>query len=72
MLLGERLQAIRLKSSFLLRSTHPPLEAVRNRRVQAVRRLGKRVVIELLHFPPLPYAALSSELAKLPSLGPLV
>ncbi len=44
---GHRLQSVELKSPFLLRSVDPPLSAVRGQRVLGLRRLGKRIVIEL-------------------------
>ena len=46
-LLGRRLERIRLASAFLLRSVDPPLSAVEGRRVVGLRRLGKRIVLEL-------------------------
>ena len=44
---GTRLLRIRLNSPFLLRTVTPPLAAVEGRRVESVRRLGKRVVLAL-------------------------
>jgi len=41
------LLGVRLRSPFLLRSVEPPLERVKDRRVRGIRRLGKRIVIEL-------------------------
>ncbi len=41
------LERVRLKSPFLLRSVEPPISTVHGRRVQGIRRLGKRIVIEL-------------------------
>ncbi len=46
-LAGARLEAIRLRSPFVLRSVDPPLAAVAGRTVRDVRRLGKRIVIAL-------------------------
>ena len=46
-ILGERLERVRLASSFVLRSVDPPLAAVNGRRVVGLRRLGKRIVIAL-------------------------
>ncbi len=46
-IVGERLEHIRIKSPFLLRSADPPLSAVEGRTVQDVRRLGKRIVWDL-------------------------
>jgi formamidopyrimidine-DNA glycosylase len=42
---GEPLQGIRLGNPFLLRTVEPPLAAFTGRRVAAVSRLGKRVVL---------------------------
>jgi formamidopyrimidine-DNA glycosylase len=44
---GERLLGVRLKNPFLLRTFDPPLDAVRGGTVEAVSRLGKRVVLEV-------------------------
>ncbi|HSL22375.1 MAG TPA: DNA-formamidopyrimidine glycosylase family protein [Vicinamibacterales bacterium] len=44
---GEPLEAARIASPFVLRSVDPPLDAAVGRRVAGVRRLGKRVVLEL-------------------------
>jgi formamidopyrimidine-DNA glycosylase len=44
---GRELLRIRITSPFLLRSVSPPAEAAAGRRVTAVRRLGKRIVIGL-------------------------
>jgi len=41
------LERVRLKSPFLLRSVAPPIAAVNGKAVRGVRRLGKRIVIEL-------------------------
>ena len=41
---GARLEDVRLKSPFLLRSVDPPISALKGRRVAEVRRLGKRIV----------------------------
>jgi len=43
---GQRVARVRLASPFLLRSIDPPLSAVEGRRVVALGRLGKRVVLE--------------------------
>jgi formamidopyrimidine-DNA glycosylase len=43
--LGQVLQRVRLISPFLLRSVEPPLAAVEDRPVTALRRLGKRIVL---------------------------
>ena len=44
---GHELTRARLLRPFVLRSVTPPLDAAHGRRVQAVRRLGKRIVIAL-------------------------
>ncbi len=44
---GHRLEGIRLGSPFVLRSVRPSVEEVSGREVTRVRRLGKRVVLEL-------------------------
>ena len=44
---GRRLEEIRLTSPFVLRTALPPIAAAQGRRVAGVRRLGKRIVIEL-------------------------
>ncbi len=44
---GAPLVRVRLGNPFLLRSADPPLGEVEGRRVVAVRRLGKRIVLEL-------------------------
>ena len=38
---------VRLKSPFLVRSVRPSLSAAEGRRVEGLRRLGKRIVWEL-------------------------
>ncbi|WP_242355485.1 MULTISPECIES: Fpg/Nei family DNA glycosylase [unclassified Anaeromyxobacter] len=44
---GKPLLGVRLGSPFVLRSVDPPLEEARGKRVEAVRRVGKRVVLAL-------------------------
>jgi formamidopyrimidine-DNA glycosylase len=44
---GRRLQAIRLASPFVLRSVDPPIRAAEGRMVAGLRRIGKRIVLEL-------------------------
>ena len=44
---GEVLQVVRLASPFLLRTVEPPLAEAQGRRVLAVRRIGKRIVLAL-------------------------
>jgi formamidopyrimidine-DNA glycosylase len=46
-IVGREIRGIRLASPFLLRSVAPPLDAVHGRRVLALHRLGKRIVIEV-------------------------
>jgi len=45
-IVGQRVTAARLASPFLLRSVDPPLSAIEGHRVDGLRRLGKRVVVE--------------------------
>jgi len=42
-----RLDAVRIKSPFLLRSVDPPLSEAAGRKVEGLRRIGKRIVLEL-------------------------
>ncbi len=44
---GARLEKIRLASPFVLRTAVPPISEANGKRVLGVRRLGKRLVIEL-------------------------
>ena len=44
---GQRLQAVKLTSPFVLRSYDPPLDATFGKTVHGVRRIGKRIVLEL-------------------------
>jgi formamidopyrimidine-DNA glycosylase len=44
-IVGQPLEAVRLGSPFLLRTVEPPLESFLGRRVEGLRRLGKRIVI---------------------------
>jgi formamidopyrimidine-DNA glycosylase len=46
-IVGRRIEGVRLVSPFLLRSVAPPLSAIVGRRVKGLRRLGKRIVLEL-------------------------
>ncbi|HET9234210.1 MAG TPA: DNA-formamidopyrimidine glycosylase family protein, partial [Candidatus Eisenbacteria bacterium] len=46
-ILGARLESIRLKNPFLLRTVEPPLEEALHRQVKDVRRFQKRILIEL-------------------------
>jgi formamidopyrimidine-DNA glycosylase len=46
-IVGEVLERIRLTTPFLLRSVDPPIEAAYGKRVRALRRLGKRIVMTL-------------------------
>ena len=47
LLAGRRLERVRLASPFLLRSVDPPLASAHGRIVAGVRRIGKRIVLEL-------------------------
>ena len=42
---GRRLERVRLRSVFLLRSTTPPLDALHGREITRIERLGKRIVL---------------------------
>jgi formamidopyrimidine-DNA glycosylase len=44
---GRRIEAVRLRSPFLVRTFDPPLESVIGRKITGARRLGKRIVLEL-------------------------
>ncbi len=44
---GEPLQRVRLASPFILRTADPPISAAAGKRVRAVSRLGKRIVLAL-------------------------
>jgi formamidopyrimidine-DNA glycosylase len=44
---GQALKCVRLGSPFLLRTVEPPLEDAEGRKVLAVRRIGKRIVLAL-------------------------
>jgi len=44
---GQPLEAVRLRSPFVLRSVDPPISSAVGKTVRAVRRLGKRVVLDL-------------------------
>ena len=44
---GQRLERIRTMNPFVLRSFDPPLEAVAGRTVAGLRRIGKRIVLDL-------------------------
>ena len=46
-ILGERLEAVRVRSPSLVKSFDPPLAAAHGRRVESLARLGKRVVFGL-------------------------
>lgn len=43
---GQPLEAVRLASPFLLRTVDPPITSLVGRRVESLRRLGKRIVID--------------------------
>jgi formamidopyrimidine-DNA glycosylase len=44
---GKRIENVRLRSPFLLRSVSPPLSEAAGKRVLGLRRMGKRIVLEL-------------------------
>lgn len=44
---GAVLERIRIASPFVLRTVEPPIDAAAGRRVEAIRRLGKRIVLAL-------------------------
>ncbi len=44
---GEALERIRLANPFLLRSVDPPISEAEGKKVEGVRRLGKRIVLAL-------------------------
>jgi formamidopyrimidine-DNA glycosylase len=46
-ILGHTLQSVRLKSPFLLRTAEPPISTVEGKKVEELRRLGKRIAIGL-------------------------
>jgi formamidopyrimidine-DNA glycosylase len=45
--IGRTLEAVRLQTPFLLRTVEPPIGELTGKRVVAIRRLGKRIVMEL-------------------------
>jgi formamidopyrimidine-DNA glycosylase len=46
-IIGETLERTRIPKPFLLRSVDPPISAAQGKRVLGVRRMGKRIVVEL-------------------------
>jgi formamidopyrimidine-DNA glycosylase len=46
-ILGQRLERTRIAKPFLLRSVDPPISAAQGKRVIGLRRMGKRIVVEL-------------------------
>jgi len=46
-LVGQPLERVRIPKPFLLRSVDPPISAATGKRVTGVRRMGKRIVLEL-------------------------
>src|SRR3954467_5891418 len=44
---GQTLEKTRIAKPFLLRSVDPPISAVNGKQVEAVRRMGKRIVLEM-------------------------
>ncbi|HEX5010654.1 MAG TPA: DNA-formamidopyrimidine glycosylase family protein [Planctomycetota bacterium] len=47
LLVGRTLRHVRIRSPFLLRTVEPPLSAAEGRTIAGVRRMGKRIVLEL-------------------------
>src|SRR4051812_13254642 len=45
--IGQTLEHVRIAKPFLLRSVDPPISAAQGKRVNGVRRMGKRIVLEL-------------------------
>ena len=48
-IVGRRLERLTLHSPFVLRTVQPPIDAVHGKVVRAVRRIGKRIVLEFDH-----------------------
>ena len=46
-LVGQPLERVRIPKPFLLRSVDPPISAAIGKRVKGVRRMGKRIVLQL-------------------------
>jgi len=46
-IVGLKIERVRLVSPFVLRTAVPPLSAVEGQKVEAIRRLGKRIVLQL-------------------------
>jgi len=46
-IVGQRLERVQLLDPFVLRSVDPPVSAAPGKRVLALRRIGKRIVLEL-------------------------
>jgi formamidopyrimidine-DNA glycosylase len=46
-IVGRRLEHVRLASPFLLRTADPPVSAVEDRTVQQIRRIGKRIALNM-------------------------
>src|SRR5262245_59083518 len=44
-IVGRRLERVRILSPFLLRTAAPPIAAIEGRRVEGLRRMGKRIVV---------------------------
>src|SRR5262245_38048509 len=51
LLVGRALRCVRIRSPFLLRTVEPPLSAAEGRTIAGVRRMGKRIVLELRAAP---------------------
>ncbi len=46
-IVGRRLERVRILSPFLLRTAAPPINAAEGKRVEGLRRMGKRIVVAL-------------------------
>src|SRR5256714_9137782 len=46
-IVGQTLERLRIAKPFLLRSVDPPISAANGKRVTGIRRMGKRIVLEL-------------------------
>ena len=46
-ILGEPVEGVRIQSPFVLRTVEPPIQAIVGRRVIGLRRLGKRLILDL-------------------------
>src|SRR3954467_3987685 len=46
-IVGQRIEEVRILSPFILRTVEPPLGTIAGKRVVGIRRMGKRIVLEL-------------------------